>query len=85
MSIQYERGTQLVTSHRTYVNELGEFRLPRLAAGKYIIRAIYSHYDEIPAQERLARAAGAGQASKERYVTTYYPSTMNPDNASPSR
>jgi hypothetical protein len=84
MSIQYERGKrQLVTSHRTYVNELGEFRLPRLAAGKYIIRAIYSHYDEIPAQERLARAAGAGQASKERYVTTYYPSTMNPDNASP--
>src|ERR1039457_1392752 len=82
MSIEYTRGKrQLVTSHRTNANELGEFRLPRLAAGKYIIRATY--YDEIPLQERPGRAAGAGQAAKERYVTTYYPSTMNPTNASP--
>lgn len=85
LSVEYKRGKrQLVASHRTNANELGEFRLPRLAAGKYIIRAIYSHYDEIPAQERPARAAaGAGQAASERYVTTYYPSTMNPNNASP--
>jgi hypothetical protein len=78
MSIEYERGKRrLVASHRTNANELGEFRLPRLAAGKYIIRATY--YDEIPP----GRAAASGQAAKERYVTTYYPSTMNPNNASP--
>jgi protocatechuate 3,4-dioxygenase beta subunit len=82
MSIKYERGKpHLVASHRTNVNELGEFRLPRLAAGKYIIRA--THFDEIPTQERLAHAAGAVQAAKEKYVTTYYPSTMNSNNASP--
>ena len=83
MSIEYQRGKrQLVTSHRTNANELGEFRLPYVEAGKYIIRATYSQF-EILAQERPARAAGAGQAAKERYVTTYYPSTMNPINASP--
>jgi Carboxypeptidase regulatory-like domain len=65
MSIEYQRGKrQLVASHSTNANELGEFRLPRLAAGKYIIRATY--HDETPVQERPARAAGAGQAAKER-------------------
>jgi hypothetical protein len=82
MSIEYQRGKrQLVASHRTNVDEIGEFRLPRLAAGKYIIRA--TSYDEMPVQERPGGAAGAGQASKERYVATYYPSTTNPNNASP--
>jgi carboxypeptidase family protein len=84
MSIEYQRGKrQLVVSHRTSVNEIGEFRLPYVAAGKYIIRATYSHYDEIPAQERPRRAAAAGQAAKETYVTTYYPSAMNQNTASP--
>jgi hypothetical protein len=82
MSIEYQRGKrQLVASHRTNVDEIGEFRLPRLAAGEYIIRA--TSYDEMPVQERPGGGAGAGQASKDRYVATYYPSTMNPNNASP--
>jgi Carboxypeptidase regulatory-like domain len=42
MSIEYKRGKrQLAASHSTNANELGEFRLARLAAGKYIIRATY--------------------------------------------
>jgi hypothetical protein len=82
MSVKYERGKRrLVASHRANANELGEFRLPRLAEGKYIIRATY--YDQIPVQERPAHAAASGQAAKEKYVTTYCPSTMNPSNASP--
>lgn len=81
MSIEYLRGKrQLVASHRTNVDEIGEFRLPYLAAGKYIIRA--TSYDEMSAQERSGGAAGAGQAAKERHVATYYPGTMNPNNAS---
>jgi len=49
MSIQHKRGKlELVTSRRTNTNELGEFRLPYLVEGKYIVRAVYLPYDEIP-------------------------------------
>jgi hypothetical protein len=81
LSIQYAQGKrQLVVNRQTNANELGEFRLAGLAAGRYVIRA--DVYEETSAHERPAHAAAGGQDAKERYVTTYYPSTMNASNAS---
>jgi|SRR5580692_2585808 protocatechuate 3,4-dioxygenase beta subunit len=81
LSIQYAHGKrQLVVNRQTNANELGEFRLAGLAEGRYVIRV--DVYEETSAHERPAHAAAGGQPAKERYVTTYYPSTMNASNAS---
>lgn len=82
MSMAYERGKrQLTDFERVDSDELGEFRIPRLAPGKYVIRATYEErWGEV--QERPIRSSPAGQATQEVYIPTYYPSTMNPNSAS---
>jgi hypothetical protein len=83
LGIFYERGKKRLDVYvETNTNELGEFRLAGLNAGKYIISAI-PEPDRMwqRGRERPIRAARSGVT--EEYATTYYPSTMNPTNASP--
>ena len=83
LSVVYDRGKKLLESHgQTTTNELGEFRLPGLSAGKYIVSAT-SQSNEM-SQRVHERPLRSGRAAvEEAYVTTYYPSTINPGSASP--
>jgi hypothetical protein len=78
----YDRGKkQLENDGETTTNELGEFRLPGLNAGKYIVSATSQSNEMRPhVQERPLHSGRA--AVEEAYVTTYYPSTINPGSAS---
>lgn len=83
MGIFYERGKKRLDLYiETNTNELGEFRLAGLSPRKYVISATYKP-DGMGqrVQERPIHAARSAVA--EGYATTYYPSTMNPTNASP--
>ncbi len=83
ISVGYEHGKhKLIGQTGTNTNDLGEFRLPGLTAGNYIVSAAF-HAQNIyggVVQERPVRTPG--QAAGEGYVTTYYPRTMNPNSAS---
>jgi protocatechuate 3,4-dioxygenase beta subunit len=85
MSIGYERGKRrLIGLDNATTNDLGEFRLPGLRAGNYVIRATYQSQERPLVEERpVAAARAAIQAAEERYITTYYPNTTNPGMASP--
>lgn len=84
MSVGYEHGKRhFVSQNRTNTNDLGEFRLTGLNAGKYVINATYqSQNPSGVVQERPVRAAAQGQAAKSGYATTYYPHTANANSAS---
>jgi hypothetical protein len=83
LSIFYERGKRrLEANAETKTNELGEFRVPRLSAGKYIVSAT-SEPNEM-GQRVHERPIRSGRPTvEEAYVTTYYPSAMNPNSGSP--
>ena len=83
MSIEYKRGKRRLGSKASSdTNELGEFRLAGLSAGKYVIGAtIKSNERPEPAQERPIRSVRT--AGEEAYVVTYYASTVSPNSASP--
>jgi hypothetical protein len=85
MRVGYENGKHNLADHiGTNTNDLGEFRLPGLMAGKYIVSANFSNQNMYAGmQKRPAQKSGQGQATEEAYVTTYYPHTMNPSSASP--
>ena len=57
-------------------NDLGEYRLYNIPSGKYIITATYQPRWQNP-NTRLTQASG------ERYITTYYPSTADRGQATP--
>jgi hypothetical protein len=84
MSVGYEHGKHKLIGHaETNTNDLGEFRLPGLTAGRYIVGAVFqaqNMYWGIDVQQRPVRTPG--QAAEEAYVTTYYPRTMNLNSAS---
>jgi hypothetical protein len=83
LSMVYDRGKRRLEGHgQTTTNELGEFRLPGLSAGKYIVSAT-SKSNEMSQRvhERPLRSVRA--AVEEADITTYYPSTINPGSASP--
>ncbi len=52
-------------------NDLGEYRVPGLAAGKYYLSATFRY----PPMQ--------GGIAEESYVTTYYPNTLDPGAAAP--
>jgi hypothetical protein len=83
LSIAYKRGKRrLGINASSNTNELGEFRLAGLSAGKYVIGAtVESHDWRQPVQERPIRSGRT--AGEEAYVVTYYPRTVNPNSASP--
>jgi hypothetical protein len=83
LSMVYDRGKKLLEGNgQTTTNELGEFRVPGLSAGKYIVSATsQSHEMSQRVHERPIRSGRA--PVEEAYVTTYYPSTINPGSASP--
>jgi hypothetical protein len=82
LGIFYDRGKKrLDVNVETNTNELGEFRLASLRPGKYVISAIPEPDRGQRGRERPIRSAR--NAVAEEYATTYYPSTMNPVNASP--
>ncbi len=83
LSIVYDRGKRRLEAHgETNTNELGEFRLPGLSEGKYLVSAT-SKSNEMRQRvhERPLRSVRA--AVEEADITTYYPSTINPGSASP--
>jgi hypothetical protein len=73
---------KLIVQARTNTNDLGEFRLPGLTAGKYVVSVVFQPQNMYGGvvQQRPVRALG--QAAEQAYVTTYYPRTMNPNSAS---
>lgn len=80
----YDGGKQQLEDNGpgTTTNELGEFRLSGLSAGKYIVSAT-SQSNEM-SQRVHERPLRTGRAAvEEAYVTTFYPSTINPGSASP--
>jgi protocatechuate 3,4-dioxygenase beta subunit len=83
LSIVYDRGKRRLEGNGSInTNELGEFRLPGLSAGKYIVSAT-AQSNEMR-QRVHERPLHSGRAPvEEAYVTTYYPSTINPGSASP--
>jgi hypothetical protein len=77
----YQRGKrQLGPAGAAQSNDLGEYRIAGLAAGRYIVRATYRN---------LAAAMGAsgskppGDKPELSYVTTYYPNSADADGAAP--
>jgi hypothetical protein len=83
LSIFYKRGKRRLEANAdTKTNELGEFRLPRLSPGKYIISAT-SEPDEMGQRVHERPIRSVRTTAQEAYVTTYYPSTLNPSSASP--
>ncbi len=83
-AFSYRKGKrQLTERNQVSTNDLGEFRVSGLAAGKYAISATRQDWQMYSRQpERTVGSAQAIQASGEEYVTTYYPSGAAPDSAS---
>ena len=82
MSVGYEKGKhKLIGQGATNTNDVGEFRLPGLTAGKYVVSASVSP-NQNKYELRPSQARGQAQVAEETYVTTYYPRTMNPNSAS---
>jgi hypothetical protein len=83
ISVGYKDGKhKLMVQAGASTNDLGEFRLPGLTAGKYMVSAVF-HAQNMRGGVVLERPARApGQAAEQAYVTTYYPHTMNPNSAS---
>ena len=78
MSAGYENGRRgLIVHNAANTNDLGEFRLPGLTAGKYLLRATFQQQNASGnVQRRPVRTT-----AEETYVTTYYPHAMNPSSA----
>jgi hypothetical protein len=75
MNVGYENGKRgLVIAGWANTNDLGEFRLPGLRAGKYVVRATF--------QQQSGNLQLRPVRTEEAYVTTYYPRTMNAKSAS---
>ena len=81
MRPMYQRGKrQLGPAGAAQSNDLGEYRIAGLAAGRYILRATYRN---------LAAAMGApgskpvSDKPEMSYVTTYYPGSADADGAAP--
>jgi hypothetical protein len=75
MNVGYENGKRgLVIAGWANSNDLGEFRLAGLRAGKYVVRATF--------QQQSGNVQRRPVRTEEAYVTTYYPRTMNAKSAS---
>jgi hypothetical protein len=75
----YQRGVRhWLPLKTTPVNDLGEFRLPNLTAGSYLVAA---QLNRNPMAGVSARAP-AGQPEREYATMTYFPSTADPAKAS---
>ena len=77
---RYERGVrQWVRAGSAIVNDLGEFRIPSLAAGSYLVAAVN-------AQSVVSTGVSAQQAGdkpEREYVLTFFPSATDSANATP--
>ena len=83
MSVGYGNGKhKLIAQAGTNANDLGEFRLPGLTAGKYIVSAVFQAQNIYGGVVLERPVRTPGQAAEEAFVTTYYPRTMNPNSAS---
>jgi hypothetical protein len=75
MNVGYENGKRgLMIAGWANTNDLGEFRLAGLRAGKYVVRATF--------QQQSGNVQRRPVRTEEAYVTTYYPRTMNAKSAS---
>lgn len=76
----YQRGVrQWLPVGEAMVNDLGEFRIPSLAAGSYLVAAIN-------AQSVISTGVSAqqpGDKPEREYVLTFFPSAMDAANATP--
>lgn len=81
MNAGYQNGKRgLVIVGWGTTNDLGDFRLPGLRAGKYVVRATFQQQNV--SGNVLRRPVPTPAQGQETYVTTYYPHTMNAKSAS---
>lgn len=76
---------QLVMNSATGTNDLGEFRLIVSTADKCVLKATAGSDQDMYGlvEERPKSARVAAQTGEQRYVSTYYPHTLNLNSATP--